>query len=214
MTNPKNLFIALEGIDGSGKTTQARLLSENLQKAGHKVYTTFEPTDSFIGSTIRDILKGNKDADHRTIAGLFVADRLHHLLNNSDGLLKKLQEGFTVVTDRYYFSSYAYHGTHMDLDWVIQANAQSAALLRPDLNVFIDVSPAVAMQRINANREKAELYETLENLEKVKFKYFKSFEKERTLEKIFITNGDCGVEEIATSIFAKVQKQCSGTAQV
>ena len=131
----KNLFIAFEGIDGSGKSTQVKLLTDSLKKAGHKVYSTFEPTDSPIGSVIRNIFKHRIEADHRVIAGLFVADRLDHLLNKTDGILKKLEEGYTVITDRYYFSSYAYHGTHMSLDWVIEANSLSADLLRPDLNI-------------------------------------------------------------------------------
>jgi len=156
------MFIALEGIDGSGKSTQTRLLAEKLVNEGHIVYTTFEPTDSPIGSLIRNILKGRFKADHRTIAGLFVADRLDHLLNEVNGIVKKLDEGFTVITDRYCFSSYAYQGTHMDMDWVIQANSMSAQILRPDINIFIDVDPEVSMQRLHSNRGQIELFETLE----------------------------------------------------
>ena len=122
----KNKFIAFEGIDGCGKSTQVKLLSEQLSRQGHKVYITCEPTDSAIGKIIRSIFKHEMEADHRTIAGLFVADRLHHLLNKTDGILKKLSEGYTVITDRYYFSSYAYHGAHIDMDWVIEANRLSA----------------------------------------------------------------------------------------
>src|SRR5687767_3948518 len=167
MEQRKNLFIALEGIDGSGKSTQTRLLAEKLVSEGHTVYTTFEPTDSPIGSLIRNILKGRFKADHRTIAGLFVADRLDHLLNEVNGIVKKLEEGFTVITDRYCFSSYAYQGTHMDMDWVIQANSMSAQILRPDINIFIDVDPEVSMQRLYSNRGQIELFETLENLQLV-----------------------------------------------
>ena len=90
----KNLFIALEGIDGSGKSTQVKLLSDHLKSAGHKVYATFEPTDSPIGSVIRNIFKHIIEADHRTIAALFAADRLDHLLNKTNGILKKLEEHF------------------------------------------------------------------------------------------------------------------------
>ncbi|MFI5196773.1 MAG: dTMP kinase, partial [Chitinophagales bacterium] len=113
-----NLFIALEGTDGSGKSSQVKLLAEKLENAGHKVYATFEPTDGVIGSMVRNILRGGIKADNRTIAALFLADRLDHLLNETNGIVKKLGEGYTVITDRYYFSSYAYHGTHMDMDWV------------------------------------------------------------------------------------------------
>src|SRR5258706_10555535 len=87
----KNYFIALEGIDGSGKSTQIKLLSGRLQQEGHKVYTTSEPTDSAIGSLIRSIFRGKLDADHKTIAALYLADRLDHLLNKTNGILKKME---------------------------------------------------------------------------------------------------------------------------
>ena len=81
----KNLFIALEGIDGSGKSTQLKSLAEHFESAGHKVITTCEPTDGPVGQIIRDIFNHRMEADHRVIAGLFIADRLEHLLNKSKG---------------------------------------------------------------------------------------------------------------------------------
>src|ERR1041385_8108335 len=119
MTNRKNLFIALEGIDGSGKSTQTKLLTEKLTGQGHRVYSTFEPTDNQIGKMIRSIFRGEVKADHRVIAGLFVADRLDHLLNEDYGIVKKLAEGYTVICDRYCFSSYAYQGAHIDRKSVV-----------------------------------------------------------------------------------------------
>lgn len=203
-TMKKNLFIAFEGIDGSGKSTQVKLLTESLKKAGHKVYSTFEPTDSPIGSVIRDIFKHRIEADHRVIAGLFVADRLDHLLNKTNGILKKLEDGYTVVTDRYYFSSYAYHGTHMSLDWVIEANSLSADLLRPDLNIYIDILPDVSMKRLNNGRSSIELYETKENLKNVRAKYLEAFEQLKFQEHVFVTEGNRSQEEIATDIWNEV----------
>jgi len=200
----RNLFIALEGIDGSGKSTQSKLLAEKLTAAGHKVYTTFEPTDGMVGSVLRNILKGNIKADHRTIAGLFLADRLDHLLNEETGIVKKMKDGYTVITDRYYFSSYAYHGTHMDMDWVIAANSICAQTLRPDINVFIDVSPETSMQRINTNRASTELFENLESLKNIQAKYLEAFHKLKDDENIFITNGDRSAEAIANDIYYKV----------
>lgn len=200
----KNLFIALEGIDGSGKSTQTKLLTEKLSSQGHKVYSTFEPTDNQIGKLIRDILKGNAKADHRIIAGLFVADRLDHLLNEDYGIVKKLDEGFTVITDRYCFSSYAYQGTHMNMDWVIQANSMSAAILRPDINIFIDVSPEISMQRLHANRDNIELFETLDNLKQVRAKYMEAFDKLKAVENIFTVDGDRTPDLIAADIWQKI----------
>jgi len=202
----QNMFIALEGIDGSGKSTQTRLLAEKLAEAGHKVHTTFEPSDGTIGSMVRSILKGNIKADNRTIAALFLADRLDHILNEANGLLKKLADGYTVITDRYYFSSYAYHGTHMDMNWVIDCNSMCAQLLKPDLNIFIDVPPEISMQRINANRQNTELYETLDNLTSVRTKYFEAFELMAGKENISITDGNRRPEEIHTDIWKTVQQ--------
>jgi len=200
----KNLFIAFEGIDGSGKSTQVKLLSQRLEAEGHKVYATFEPTDSRIGSIIRDIFSHRMEADHRTIAGLFVADRLDHLLNKTNGILKKMSEGYTVITDRYYFSSYANHGTHMNMDWVIEANSISADLLRPDLNIYIDISPEVSMNRITKGRSQTELYETLDNLKNVREKYLEAFERLQSSEHIFMTAGNRNSEAIAVDIWQKV----------
>jgi len=200
----KNLFIALEGIDGSGKSTQVRLLAEKLTAAGYKVYTTFEPTNGMIGSLLRNILKGTIKADERTIAGVFLADRLDHILNEENGLLKKLSEGYTVITDRYYFSSYAYHGTHMDMDWVIACNKMCADLLRPDVNIFIDVLPEVSMQRISAGRQSTELYETLDNLTNVRAKYLEAFDKLKDQEQITRIEGNQSIEAIANDIWEQL----------
>jgi len=199
----KNYFIVFEGIDGSGKSTQARLLSDRLIKEGFKVYTTFEPTDSTIGSIIRNIFKHKMEADHKTIAALFLADRLNHLQNNINGILKKMEEGYTVISDRYYFSSYAYHGTHMDMDWVIAANSLCSNLLRPDINIFIDVPPEVSMQRLREGRNMIELYESSENLHAVRKKYFEAFDKLKHEENIFITDGN----RTSKIIFADVWKK-------
>jgi dTMP kinase len=201
----KNLFIALEGIDGSGKSTQIELLKQNLEASGHRVYTTFEPTNGPIGKMIRDIFNHRLEADQRTIAALFVADRLEHILNNENGILKMLSEGFTVITDRYYLSSYAYHGVHMPVNWVIQANALCAQLLRPHLNIFIDITPETGMERIRKGRNSLELFETLENQTKVRKKYFEVMKQLKSDEKLFITNGARPPEEIALDILKAVE---------
>jgi dTMP kinase len=200
----KNLFIALEGIDGSGKSTQVKLLKEKLEQAGLKVYTTCEPTDSPIGKMIRDIFSHKMEADHRVIAGLFVADRLDHLLNKTNGILKKLEEGYTVITDRYYLSSYAYQSTHMNLDWVIGANSLSADLLRPDLNIYIDISAEVSIDRLNKGRTSIELYETLENLQNVRTKYFEVMDRLKAKEKIVIIKGETSPDTIAGEIWKEL----------
>jgi dTMP kinase len=202
----KNFFIAFEGIDGSGKSTQVKLLTEHLIAAGHKVHVTCEPSEGPIGKMIRDIFTHKMEADHKTIAGLFVADRLDHLLNKRDGILKKLEEGYTVLTDRYYFSSYAYQSPYMDLNWVINANSLSAELLRPDLNVYIDITAETSIERIKKGRTSTELYETLENLQNVRAKYFEVMELLKDEEKVMVTDGNRSPELIADEIWKNISK--------
>lgn len=204
-TLKKNLFLAFEGIDGSGKSTQVKLLSEKLIGEGHQVYVTCEPTSGPIGKMIRDIFNHKIEGDHRTIAALFVADRLEHLLHKTEGILKKLKDGFTVITDRYYFSSYAYHSVHMDMDWVIEANKLSAQLLRPDLNIYIDIAPEISMERITKNRASVEKYETLENQKQVYAKYAEAFGRQKNSENIFTVNGNRPPAKIAEEIWQTLQ---------
>lgn len=202
------MFIAFEGIDGSGKSTQAKLLAERLTAAGYKVYLTFEPTDSEMGKLIRKIFSGERPADEHVIAALFAADRLDHILNTTNGIKKKLEESYIVICDRYYLSSYAYHSVHVDMDWVIQLNSVSAQLLKPDFYFFIDVDVETSMLRIAASRTSTELYETSDNLRKVRENYFKAMEKLHSNENIIIINGkqelDIITEEIWNNIALKL----------
>ena len=163
---------------------------------------------------IREIFSHKMEADHRTIAGLFVADRLDHLLNKKDGILKKLEEGYTVITDRYYLSSYAYQSPHMDLNWVIQANSMSANLLRPDLNIYIDIAPEISIERLNKGRTTIELYETLENLENVRSKYFEVMELLKAEEQVLVTDGNRSAVEIADDIWEKLSAQLINTKTI
>lgn len=94
----------------------------------------------------------------------------------------------------------------MSLDWVIEANKQSADFLRPDLNIFIDIEPHIAIQRINKGREIIELYETKENLTNVRIKFFEAFENQKEVEKIFITDGKKSPDVISSDIWKYVSK--------
>lgn len=202
----KGKFIAFEGIDGSGKSTQIQLLSNRLKEIGTYCYTTMEPTDSPIGSLIHQIMTGRIKTDNKVIAGLFVADRLDHLLNEVNGILPKIMEGTTVITDRYYFSSYAYHSVDMPMDWVIQANAQSKEILQPTITIFIDVKPDNAIERIAKNRFHQELFEKKSRLIKVREKYLEAFEKLKDEESFIIIDGNRPQNEIAKDIWNAVKK--------
>ncbi len=203
----KGRFIVFEGIDGTGKSTQIKLLADRLRKNGIPVYETREPTDSPIGSIIRQIMTGRLEGSHETIAGLFVADRLDHLQNKTNGILDKINSGITVLSDRYYFSSYAYHSTHVSMDWVIAANSLSAELLKPDMNVFLDVPPEKCIERINSGRSHIELYENLETLRAVRQNYLLAFEKLTKDEQITKINADKMVDQIEKDIWLEIKSQ-------
>ena len=203
--NSKGNFIAFEGIDGSGKSTQVQILTEKLKQEGIYCYTTMEPTDSPIGSLIHQIMTGRIKADNKVIAALFAADRLDHLLNDINGIVSKINEGITVISDRYYFSSYAYHSVDMPMDWVIQANGQSSSILRPTATIFIDTDPDTAMERIAKNRDHQELFEKKSRLVKVREKYLEAFEKLKEEERILVIDGNRSVQEIADHIWEQVK---------
>ncbi len=193
-------FIVFEGIDGSGKSTQIKLLAETLKNRGISCRTTLEPTFGMVGGVLHDILSGKVSADPKVTASLFVADRLDHILNQTDGVLKSIESGETVICDRYYFSSYAYQSVEVPRDWVVSANRMAAETLRPDATIFIDISADTAMDRISKNRENTELYETKERLSAVREGYFSAFELMRNEERVFVVDGNRSVDEIAEEI--------------
>lgn len=197
-------FFALEGIDGSGKSTQLALLARRLEEAGIPCLTTCEPTDRPIGRLLRQVLTGQIKCDSRVVAPLFAADRLDHLLNGENGLCQAVESGVTVLTDRYYFSSYAYQGVDFPLEWVIELNRPCTQLLRPSATIFLDVSPELALERIAQNRANVELFETRERLTRTRDQYFRAFELQKDAENIVIIPGSRDVTAIAQDIWTSV----------
>ena len=150
-TEHRGLFVAVEGPDGSGKSTQARALTEALRAAGHEVVLTREPGGSDLGETLRELLldPGHAPVDPRTEALLFAAARSAHAVRT---LRPALARGAVVVTDRYVDSSVAYQGAARGL-----GEARIAALnewatdgLVPDLTVLLDVDPSEGAGKIAA----------------------------------------------------------------
>lgn len=201
----KGKFVVFEGIDGSGKSTQVEILKERMKKEGRDCYVTMEPTDSPIGSLIHQFMTGRIKTDNRVIAALFVADRLDHLLNDVNGIANKINGGITVISDRYYFSSYAYQSVDLPMDWLIKANEPGSNILRPTVTVFIDTDPDLAIERIAKNRFHQELFEKKPFLIKVREKYFEAFERLKEDEQVIVVDGNRSVQEIAGDIWEKTQ---------
>lgn len=155
------MFIVFEGIDGSGKSTQARLLADKLRVRGLTVVLTSEPSAGPIGKKIRSLVKRLAPAEE---VELFTEDRKDHVKRL---IRPALQAGHIVLSDRYYYSSAAYQGAAgLDPHQIIRTNRAFAP--QPDITFFLDISPAFALDRIAAERrEGLSPFETLENLEKV-----------------------------------------------
>lgn len=199
-------FFAFEGIDGSGKSTQIQLLKERIEAAGTRCMETREPTDGPIGSLIHQCMTGRTSANEQTLAALFAADRLDHLLNKTDGLCQKLQAGLSILSDRYILSNYAYQSVQVPLEWLMQLNSQATQLLKPDCYIFIDVEPEISLERMAKGRFHRELYETRERLTEVRNRYFDLFSRLEGQEHIFIVNGDQPVESISKDIWGHLSQ--------
>ena len=165
MGNKKGIFICIEGLDGSGKTTQAKLLAKKLRKSHSAIYTA-EPSRGKIGTFIRErCLYGEKRLSSVIEALLFAADRIEHVENE---VLPALHQGKLVISDRYLYSSLAYQGAAgLSLEWIEKINEHA---LKPDLAVFIDVDLKTVMNRL---KSKKSVMENMETLQKVRDVYLK-----------------------------------------
>ena len=208
MTRP--LFIVFEGIDGCGKSTQLRMLCAHLEKRGRKVVTTAEPTDSTTGKMLRAALSGNDPRTAAEMAALFTLDRIHH--NKAEnGIENCLQNGFDVISDRYYYSSLAYQGSLTDYEWVRRMNCECPEIRHPDLCVFLDISPKVALSRIGRRGEPTEIYEKEETLTLFRATFMRVFNSLNDRVAIIDANGT--EDEVAARVLAAVEPLLNNTKE-
>ncbi len=158
------MFVVLEGIDGTGKTTIIKMLAESLSKKGHKVFITQEPTRTWLGSDVRRAIEEEKNG--YTQALLFFADRAEHVKELSG------HSQDIILCDRYVYSTFAYQGAQLEkhmglqnaLKWL--ESVYEPMRLDPDLVFLIKVDPEEGMRRIYG-REKKEKFEKVEFLRRV-----------------------------------------------
>ncbi|HDI74614.1 MAG TPA: dTMP kinase [Thermoprotei archaeon] len=163
----RGFFIAFEGIDGAGLTTQAILLERYLRERGFNVILTKEPTDGLLGGLIKAALRGEWKTDPATIQLLFAADRSHHVRHH---ILPALEEGKIVICDRYVLSSLAYGSVDLDYRWLYEINKVFPV---PDITIILDLSPQIALSRIARSRFSYELFENSHKLNLVRKNYLK-----------------------------------------
>jgi dTMP kinase len=172
MSNAK--FIVFEGLDGSGTSTQAALLEKRLNQEGMRCHLTSEPSAGPVGQMIRQAFKGRlrftevPNQFDRQMAHMFSADRFDHLHNEWDGVLPMLERGTTVISTRYYFSSYAYHCTSEE-DWAL-VERLNRNFPNPDLLIYLRNPVSESVRRLQS-RTTLDSYETEGKLSQVSINY-------------------------------------------
>lgn len=153
-TNPyPGFFIDIEGLDGSGASTQVESVREALLKDRLETYTTKEPTDNVIGGLIRGALTGVYKLPPDSLQLLFVADRRHHLERE---IIPILNNGNVLIADRFLWSTIAFGAIGLSRRWLLQIHHYCFI---PDLSIFLRVSPKICVRRIMNDRFDFELFE-------------------------------------------------------
>ena len=193
------MFIVFEGLDGSGSTTQAKLLAERLEKSGRATLLTKEPTDhSPIGKMIREILQHKWSTSAEGLQLLFCADRAEHLKNTIEPALNNHQ---IVICDRYFLSTLAYGGMNVDIHWLKELNK---FFIQPDLTFLLQLSPEKCLERIAGRGSDFELFEKKEKLEKIWSNYTHlAGEFPNTI----LLDADRSIDEISSEIWDMVLKK-------
>lgn len=147
----RGLFITFEGIEGCGKSTQAKLLEEYLKEQGIDVFLTREPGGPKIAEQIREMLLSidNKEMLPETEVLLYMASRSQH---TGEWIIPELNKGKTVISDRYYDSTFAYQGAARDIDGKLIDTIRKYATfgLVPDLTFLVDLPEQIGLSRILA----------------------------------------------------------------
>lgn len=195
-------LIVLEGIDGAGKTTQAERLEAHLLAQGRRVVRTAEPTGFPTGVALRAALGGKIKKSECEMAALFTEDRIAHNIHPTEGLQALLAEGIDVICDRYYYSTLAYQGHATDYDWVKSMNLLCPEIRKPDLCIYLDLTPEQSLERIRAGRASVEIYENEETLGRVRRAFLRVLADLAATDRIAIVNAYRSPDEIAAEIAA------------
>jgi len=189
----KGVFICIEGLDASGKTTHAHQLVRNLQRKEFDAVYTTEPSRGEIGRFIRTyILQRNKRVPSVVETLLFAVDRVDHVEKE---IKPALENGKIVISDRYVYSSLAYQGAAgLDLKWIEEINRLA---LPPDLAIYIDVPPEVVVKRIRRKKSVMERLETQRRVREVYMKFVKN-------GKLVPVDGNRRKDEVAKDILTVV----------
>lgn len=192
------LFIDIEGIDGSGQSTQVTQVAEELKKRGYSVaITRAAPKETPIGGLIRQVLNHKLKVSIQTLEFLFAAD---HADRQEKVVVPFLKKGGVVVADRSVWSFLAFGELEMDKEWLW---ALVKNLIFPDLTIFLKVKPRVAMARIMAYRSTRDYFEKEKTLEKVWQNY--QWLAKKFSDRIVVVDGEKPVEGVTEEIVGIVK---------
>jgi dTMP kinase len=196
-------FIVFEGLDGSGKTTQVRLLAQRLEESGIPCLVTRQPSDSAVGKVMRSATDAKLPLENETMALLVAADRYQHVY---DIINPALDAGKIVVCDRYYYSSFAFQGIDGGAFGRVAAyNERVMAQRKPDITFFLDTSPEECMRRIQTGRNYGGLYDSVAQLRAVRERYLRIFDELKDRENIVFVEGGDGEEAVASRVWAYIK---------
>ena len=200
-------FIVFEGLDGTGKTTQIRLLAEYLGRKGESVFTDVEPSGLPTGRFLRRLLAGDFPSSPWATAALFLADRINQNTDVQNGIQARLAAGNTVLLDRYYYSTFAYQGYATDMRWAMDIHFGCPEITKPDLTLFLTMPPEKCLARITANRaaDEMEIYETMETLTAVSRQFDAVFDALKDRDHIVYIDADGSVDEVHRRITEAVE---------
>ena len=209
----KGFFIVLEGGEGTGKSTVAHFLEEELKKDGYPTFFTREPggNGSLVAEKIRSIiLDKSNNVLPLTEAYLFAASRAQHVL---EIILPHLKNNEIVICDRFVYSSYAYQGggRNLGIDRIKTINSFAIEKVKPDLVLLFDLDPKIGLQRKRQNRQDFDRLdnEDLEFHYRVRNAYLKLAEEEPELIKIIDVNKP--LEEVKQEVLAVVKNKLKET---
>ncbi|NNM55398.1 MAG: dTMP kinase [Spirochaetales bacterium] len=196
-------FFVLEGMDGSGTTTQLELCRTRAQQENLALDCEAEPTTGAIGTLLRRFLRRELEGSAQTLAWLFAADRQEHLFARS-GIQHRLTEGRKILTDRYWFSSMAYQS--LDLSWD-QVWALQATFPLPEAIFFLDVDTQTAAERRDQRALAEELFEKAPLQERIRSGYhlvWEQLQRESPDSEIIIIDGRKPKPEIHSEIWERL----------
>lgn len=206
----KNFFV-LEGLDGSGTTTQLKLLESYFNERNISHFITREPTENPTGLLVRELLSGKTKANQSTIARAFATDRDDHINNSENGILVHLNRKEIVISDRYLFSSVAYQSIGFDAQQVLNLNASFPL---PQTIFYLDTPVSTCLSRIDRRGADKEIYEKEDYLKLVCDNYnscFSYFENLCSLHRteiirIIKIDGTLSINEIHSKIIKEIIK--------